>query len=164
MKIIGIDNGTSGSFAMLTYGHAPSFGPMPTKMSLLGKKERRITRIDVDILRHNLKWIPVFNDGNCKAYVERPFTGRFLNAVLPAQRAFEAVLIALEQENVPYEVIDSKVWQKPLLGDVKGSENLKKASMDLGCGLYPELSPIIKSHGDADGLLIAHYFAKMGST
>jgi hypothetical protein len=155
MTIVGIDNGTSGSWAAL----APDwvyFHRMPTKVSLLGKKERRITRIDMPILHEQ-----IYAAKPSKAYLERPFTGRFLNAVLPAQRAFEAVLIALEQARVPYEVVDSKTWQKPLLGTVKGSENLKKASMDLGCRLYPQLAYQITKHGDADGLLIAHYFARV---
>lgn len=155
MTVIGIDNGTSGSWSAL----GPDwvyFASMPTKMSILGKKERRITRIDMPLLSGQL-----YAAKASKAYLERPFTGRFLNAVLPAQRAFEAVLIALEEARVPYEVIDSKTWQKPLLGDVKGSENLKRASMDLGCKLYPQLAYQIAKHGDADGLLIAHYFAKV---
>ena len=153
MITIGIDNGTSGSWSVLGNGWV-YFAPVPTKMSLLGKMERRITRIDVPPLLQTLR-----KSKGDRAYVERPFTGRFLNAVLPAQRAFEAVLIALETAGVPYEVIDSKVWQKPMLGAVKGSENLKRASMELGIKLYPQLAYQITKHGDADGLLIAHYFS-----
>lgn len=154
MIILGIDNGTSGSYGVVEKGVYSKYGMMPSFRSILGKKERVISRIDVTALMAIIHFhIPD------KAYVERPFTGRFLNAVLPAQRAFEAVLIALELEDVPYEVIDSKVWQKPLLGDVKGSANLKEASRKLGCELYPEHKDQIDKHGDADGLLIAHHFA-----
>lgn len=153
MSIIAIDNGTSGSFSIFGRGWV-HFAPIPTKMSILGKKERHIRRIDVPVLLQTFKKAKAD-----RAYIERPFTGRFLNAVLPAQRAFEAVLIALEMTGVPYEVIDSKVWQKPLLGDVKGSDNLKRASMELGCKLYPQLMYPITKHGDADALLIAHHFA-----
>lgn len=153
--IIGIDNGTSGSYSIIAPNWV-AFGSMPTKKSILGKKERVISRIDVQEL--NLLLVRAMGG---KAYLERPFTGRFLNAVLPAQRAFEAVLIALENLSIPYEVIDSKVWQKPILGDIKGSANLKEASRRKGIELYPDLKDMIEAHGDADGLLIAHHFATL---
>jgi len=156
MIILGVDNGTSGSWGCVEWGCAANYGTMPSFKSLLGKKERVISRINVMCFRQIIRHLEPD-----KAYLERPFTGRFLNAVLPAQRAFEAVLISLEQEEVPYEVIDSKVWQKPLLGDIKGSANLKEASRKLGCQLYPTLSDDINKHGDADGLLIAHHFATL---
>jgi hypothetical protein len=153
--VIGIDNGTSGSYSIISPKYV-TFGSMPTKKSILGKQERVITRIDVKQLK-----LTLVSGMDGKAYIERPFTGRFINAMLPAQRAFEAVLITLEQLGIPYEVIDSKVWQKPLLGGVKGSENLKLASRLKGIELYPDLKDVILDHGDADGLLIAHHFATL---
>jgi len=157
MTIIGIDNGTSGSFAIIG-PNGVVFDEMPIKDSLLGKAGKHIKRIDVpkfmDILAHN-------KEKDIFAYVERPFTGQFLNAVLPAQRSFEAVLIALELLRIGYEVVDSKTWQVPVLGQIKGSSELKKASMLRGCQMYPKLTSAIKAHGDADGLLIAHHFAQI---
>jgi len=154
MTIIGIDNGTSGSFAIIG-PNGVIFDEMPIKDSLLGKAGKHIKRIDVpkfmDILAHN-------KEKDIFAYVERPFTGQFLNAVLPAQRSFEAVLIALELLRIGYEVVDSKTWQVPVLGQIKGSSELKKASMLRGCQMYPKLTSAIKAHGDADGLLIAHHY------
>ena len=56
-----------------------------------------------------------------------------------------------------YEYIDSKEWQKVLLQKgVKGPE-LKKASQDIGCRLFPKLKDIIIKQKDADGILIAEY-------
>lgn len=155
--IIGIDNGTSGSIAIIS-ANGVIFEPVPTKKSLTGKSGKITTRIDVPVLSDLL----VMSIGTlCMAYVERPFTGRFLNAVLPAQRSFEAVLIALEQLGIGYQVVDSKEWQKPMLGAVKGSANLKIASKAMGISLYPALKQAIEDHGDADSLLMAHHFAKL---
>jgi hypothetical protein len=79
------------------------------------------------------------------------------NATLSAIRALEATLIALEQAQWPYEYIDSKEWQKELLPKgLKGSDELKNASLDIGKRLFPELN--IKK--DADGLLIAEYLRR----
>jgi hypothetical protein len=76
------------------------------------------------------------------------------NASLSAVRALEATLIALEQFQFRYEYIDSKEWQKLLLPkNIKGSDELKKASLDIGKRMFPDLD--IKK--DADGLLIAEY-------
>ncbi len=93
-----------------------------------------------------------------RVYVERPFSGRFINAVVPAHRFFEATIITLEDLGLGYEVLDSAVWQKPLLGPIKGSAELKRASALRGVQLYPQFKDVIARHGDADGLLIAHHF------
>ena len=151
MTVIGIDNGTSGTIASIDHSYV-LFKKIPTKKSLQGKAGKVITRIDVDALKS------LFPAGSAYAYLERPFTGKFLNAVLPAQRAFEAVLIALEQTGIGYTVIDSKEWQLPVLGAVKGSAALKEASKLRGMQMYPMFADDINRHGDADGLLIAHHF------
>lgn len=154
MTIIGIDNGTSGSIGIIG-PHGVIFELIPIKDSLLGKAGKHIKRVNVTKL---MDILAPYKERDIFAYVERPFTGQFLNAVLPAQRSFEAVLIALELLNIGYEVIDSKQWQLPILGQIKGSSELKKASMLRGCQMYPKLASSIKDHGDADGLLIAHHY------
>jgi hypothetical protein len=79
------------------------------------------------------------------------------NASLSAIRALEATLIALEESKLPYEYIDSKEWQKHLLPKgLKGSDELKKASLDIGKRLFPSLE--LKK--DADGVLIAEYLRR----
>jgi hypothetical protein len=163
MKItIGIDNGTTGSIGFIVRDRA-YFVETPSKMSILGKKERHIRRIDHQSLNELLmvnaiKPMVLNNNVTVHAYIERPFTGRFMGAVLPAQRSFEAVLIVLEQLNIPYTVIDSKEWQKAQLPDVKGSKELKAASCALGRSKWPELAAMVLKHGDADGLMIADYY------
>jgi len=171
MKItIGIDNGTTGSIGIILQdGHKKGafFAETPSKMSILGKKERHIRRIDhceLDKLLVTQAITPfvVHNKGNAAAiihaYIERPFTGRFMGAVLPAQRSFEAVLIILEQLSIPYTVVDSKEWQKAQLPEIKGSKELKAASCALGRAKWLDLAAMVLKHGDADGLMIADYY------
>ena len=94
--------------------------------------------------------------------VERPMVNptRFV-ATTSALRALEATLITLEMLNLPYQFIDSKEWQRDLLPKgIKGSEELKRASHDIGCRLFPTLNP--NYHADFDGLLIAEYGRRKG--
>jgi hypothetical protein len=167
MKItIGIDNGTTGSIGIILQdGHKKEafFAETPSKMSILGKKERHIRRIDHESLKELLMVQAikpmVLNDNvTVQAYIERPFTGRFMGAVLPAQRSFEAVLIVLEQLSIPYTVVDSKEWQKAQLPEIKGSKELKAASCALGRSKWLDLAAMVLKHGDADGLMIADYY------
>jgi hypothetical protein len=171
MKItIGIDNGTTGSIGIIVQDEHKTeamFMETPSKMSILGKKERHIRRIDHFLLRElitSLALLPsvTLKNGNqsaiIHAYIERPFTGRFMGAVLPAQRSFEAVLIILEQLSIPYTVVDSKEWQKSQLPEIKGSKELKAASCELGRAKWLDLAAMVLKHGDADGLLIADYY------
>ena len=82
----------------------------------------------------------------------------FLKSSLNAQRAFEATIILMESMKIGYEVIDSKAWQKEMLGNgISGSKNLKEASKLKGIQMFPYLEEVIKKHHDADGLMIATY-------
>jgi hypothetical protein len=159
MITIGIDNGTTGSIGKLGGCFGPRFIPMPTKKVLhYTKKGAWIHRVDVARVFKEIKSI---YDTDVSVFIERPFTSsdtRFLKTVMLAQRAYEATIIALELAELGYETIDSKVWQKKLLSGIKGSSNLKRASTSKGIQLYPKLEQKIKSQGDADGLLIAHYY------
>ena len=52
--------------------------------------------------------------------------------------------------------VDSKDWQKVLLPKgTKGSDELKKASLDIGNRLFPQFAD--NKHKDRDGILIAEY-------
>ena len=169
MTIIGIDNGASGSVGVIHEGIAVHFGPVPTQPYLhYGKKGSIGQRLDRVALKGLLRDAPrpqdrplvwEFDPSKIRVYVERPFSGKFINAVVPAHRFFEATIITLEDMNLGYEVIDSGVWQKSLLGSVTGSADLKKASKLRGIQMYPGFKDAITKQGDADGLLIAHRFA-----
>lgn len=158
--IIGIDNGSSGTFAVIgPFGSI--FETMPVKEQLMGRAGKLIKRIDHAAL--SLILGPYCDKSlHIHAYIERPFTGSamMINTSVLSARAFEAVLIVLEQLWVGYTCIDSKEWQKGVLGQIKGSAELKRASMLRGMEMFPQHAAIIKKHKDADGLLIAHHYSK----
>ena len=153
MNYIGIDNGVSGTIGIL--GKQNHFIETPTITQLnYTKKKSNISRIDVILLRTILQeYQPKL------ILLERPMVNpsRF-QATASALRALEATLIIIEELFLPYMYIDSKEWQKELLpSGIKGSANLKEASKQIGCRLFPEFTKEIEKHGDADGLLIAEY-------
>jgi hypothetical protein len=158
---IAIDNGTTGSIAILG-PDGPFFDVIPTKEYLMGKAGKVVKRIDHFELA---RMIEARNSGLnmrtfARAYVERPFTGSamMINTTVLAARSHEAVLIVLEQLGIGTQTVDSKEWQVPILGNAKGSPALKKASKLRGMALYPALAASINDHGDADSLLMAHHF------
>lgn len=161
MITVGIDNGSSGSYAVIKDGVCLHFGPVPTKEALhYGKKGGITMRLDRQKLAQTIE---LFTGGlPCRAYVERPFTGgpMFINTMLVARAFYEATLCCMEDSHIGVQTVDSREWQKPILGEIKGSPALKKASMLKGCQLYPQWAGAIKKHGDADGLLIAHRFSQ----
>lgn len=155
---VGIDNGSTGSIGVLAEGFA-HFLEVPTQDYLhYGKKGSIGQRLERSAFK---TWLTSWRDiagTDPRIFIERPFSGKFINAVVPAHRFFEATIICLEDLKFGYEVIDSGVWQTPVLGNVKGSPELKRASLLRGIQLYPKLEADLRAHGDADGLLIAHYF------
>lgn len=161
---IAIDNGVTGSIAIIGQDGV-FFEPIPTKEQLMGKAGKVIRRI----CHHELHALIIHRSpgwrADIRAYVERPFTGSamMINTTVLSARAHEAVSIVLEQLGIGYETVDSKEWQKAMLGTIKGSAELKKASMLRGCQMYPALAAAIKDHGDADSLLMAHYYHKQNT-
>ena len=150
---IGVDNGTTGSIGILADGKT-LYVHTPTKKELsYTKKKQYISRIDTAKLADLLD---EFAMDNAIAILERPLVnpGRF-KATVSGVRALEATLIVLEMLKVPYQYIDSKEWQKALLpSGLKGNE-LKKASLEVGKRLFPQVD--FSGFKDADGLLIAEY-------
>jgi len=161
---IGIDNGVTGSIGIL-YGDHVSFGPTPTVIEQdYTKAAKQIKHINIAELA------PMLQQLNAKCpqvlvVLERPFKNpdikMFLSTVSGVD-SFATTRTILELLHMPYVVIDSKLWQKELLPDgVKGSEELKKASMDIGKRLFPAMESAIQKQKDADGLLIAEYARRM---
>ena len=161
MLYIGIDNGvTNNGIGVVCSNGQAGLYKLPIKKELSYTKEaKHISRIDYPRLMELFGEIIIdFNDHNVKVGLERPMVNstRF-NATLSAIRALEATLIALEESQWAYEYIDSKEWQKALLPKgLKGSDELKDASLTVGKRLFPQLE--IKK--DADGLLIAEYMRR----
>jgi hypothetical protein len=158
---IGIDNGPTGSVGIFRDGQPVHFGPIPTQPYLhYGKKGTISNRLDRGAFHALLE--PHSYALNARVYIERPFTGGAMRikAMLSSARFFEATIIVLEDLGLGYEVIDSGVWQKPVLGAVSGSKELKLASKLRGIQLYPQHKDAITKQGDADGLLISHHFSR----
>lgn len=161
MKIwIGIDNGVSGTIGIIGEEGVPyEFIKTPIVSGQdYTKAKKNISRINTPALIEFLSlYTPSASEGIAvKALVERPLVNptRF-NATTSALRSFEATLVILESLKIPYQFIDSKEWQKELLPKgIKGSEELKKASLDIGKRLFPSLQI---NHKDYDGILIAEY-------
>jgi hypothetical protein len=158
---VGIDNGVSGTIGIIdTYVNKTYFLKTPHKSEQSAtKKKQKIGRIRHEefyriLVRHTLR-------RNAKLILERPFTGKFNKANTSAGRALESMLIAIERLELSFRYADSKEWQKQLLPKgVKGSENLKEASMQIGCRMFPEHRVLIEEHGDADGLLLAEHLRR----
>jgi hypothetical protein len=156
---IGIDNGVSGSIGIITTnGAIAKMFPMPTKSEQnYTKAKKNITRIDWRLLLKLLR--NYSNPPIGRVFLERPMVnpGRF-QATASALRAMEATLIVLDLLDLPLRYVDSREWQKIMLpSGVKGASELKKASCDIGCRLFPSLAHVIKKHKDADGLLMAEW-------
>lgn len=152
---IGIDNGATGTIGIITLISSYFIKTPSKKEQDYTKKKNNISRFDVKLF---LDFISSFDLSNCMVVFEKPFTGKFAKTNMLAARFFEAQLITIEHLNLPWQVIPSSDWQKSLLPvGIKGSPEQKKASLDIGCRLFPNLSPAIKEHGDADGILIAEW-------
>lgn len=162
---IGIDNGVTGTIAVVKDGGCLAFIETPIKKEQsYTKKKDIISRIDSEKLvkffqdimeRENLNHEDFF------AVIERPMINptRF-KASISAARSLEATQTILELLQIPYQFIDSREWQKNTLPKGYEGPELKKVSADIGCRLFPTQSDLIRKHKDADALLIAYYASR----
>lgn len=158
---IGLDNGVTGSVGIITPDDY-YFYPTPVfKEQSYTKKMANISRINTEKLREILQ---PYADGNAFVLLERPMVNpKRWKASVSALRALEATLIVIEQLGFSLQYEDSKNWQKLLLPQgIKGSPELKKASLDIGSRLFPKYRDIFLKHKDADGILLAEYGKRMG--
>lgn len=153
MHYIGIDNGVTGSIAVLRdNGSVALHTHTPVKKELNYTKNKQwITRVD------SVKLQKVLQDfsGVCFCFLERPMTARFFKPVVSGMRALEATLVVLEALRIPYRYIDSREWQGALLPKGLEGPELKSAGKDIARRLFPSVE--IKKGMDADALLIAEY-------
>ena len=159
---VGIDNGVSGSIGVMDdVGGQVELHQVPVKEELNYQKDKKkITRLDFPAFVAWLQDLKLRYDGDCviRVVMETPFVnpGNFV-ATATSLRCFEAEIIALEQAGISRQYITSGDWQKKLLPGVKGRNDLKKASQDVGTRMFPQFGAAIKKHKDADGLLITEY-------
>ena len=155
-----IDNGSTGTIGVYGEGVREFFLTPAKECQDYTKSKKTICRVDYqamyDFIHDAKEKYP-----DLLVVMERPMTNsKFnVNAQFSGMRAFEATLIAVEQNNVPHMVVDSKQWQKKMLPDgLKSSAEQKKASMQRGIELFPEFEELITKHKDADGILGAYCF------
>ena len=149
-----IDNGVSGSIGIITFNNEAFYYHTPIRKCLNYTKAKKwINRVDYPALEMLLGDYP---ESDTFVVLERPMINpmRF-SASISAIRAFEATIILLEEYKFPYEIVDSRKWQKLLLPSGLKKEELKAASLDVGKRLFPKID--FKGFKDADGLLIAEY-------
>lgn len=162
---IGIDNGVSGTVGIVGDGVPTVFRKVPVRSEQdYTKAKKMLTRIDAPRFR-DLVCDAIANarlldsDVRALAVIERPMVNpeRFA-ATGSALRAFEAILIVLEEARIARQFVDSRQWQKVMLPlGTKGAPDLKGASADAGSRLFPEFEVLMRKHGDADGLLMAEW-------
>lgn len=161
----GFDNGVSGTIGIIiddpsTGTHETRFmlTPVKTELSYTKSVKHERTRIDFKALCALFKEL---HDSCDRVFVllERPmYNSTRFKASLSASASNEVFLISIEEFGFPYDQLDSKKWQKELLtAGLVGSAEQKRASMQIGCRLFPEHSDLIRKHKDADGLFIAEY-------
>lgn len=159
---LGIDNGVSGALARVgPGGQCAAFIPTPTVLEYdYTKKAQRISRVHYPTLA---AWLAAQcpEPEGVLALMERPFVNPMgFRSSLVSVRAFEVTLLALELAKIPHRVIDSKEWQKTMLpeGVIKaGGKELKRASLQRGIELFPNMTTALNLQGDADALLIAEW-------
>lgn len=156
MNFIGIDNGVSGSVAVVCNEGCRFYSPTPIFKDLNYTKAKSwVNRVHTMTLSN---YLATFKE-DCIVAIERPMVnpGRF-KATVSALRALEATLIVLEGNKMPYQFIDSKEWQKKMLPSGLQGDELKWASNSVCKRLFPDIE--LKGPGDGDSLLIAEYLRR----
>ena len=156
---IGIDNGVSGSIGIIN-GSNYIFKKMPVKKQQnYTKAKAQISRIDMlGLKKIFIEYVFSEDNPDIMILLERPMVNpmRF-KATTSALRALEAVLCFLESNNIAFDYIDSKEWQKVLLPKGAKGDELKAASLQISKRLFPSCVDIINKQKDGDGILIAEY-------
>lgn len=159
---IGIDNGASGTLALLSDFAQPMFMKIPVmKMQDYCKQKKQVSRLDhvqlKKIIVDYCRLCSCNEEIQIMAGIERPMVNpKMWKASESAMRFTEATWIVMEQMSIPVVFLASTDWQRDLLPKgTKGKEDLKKASLDIGNRLYPQFRDF--KHPDKDGLLIAHH-------
>lgn len=154
---IGIDNGVSGTIAILSEDELAIFAPTPVfKQQDYTKKKKIVSRIFTKGLYDMLE---PYKE-NAFILIERPMINpTFWSASMSAIRAHEAMLGVVEILGMPYQFVDSKEWQSKMLPSGYHKEELKKISLEIGNRLFPQFAE--HKHPDRDSLLMAEYARRM---
>lgn len=152
---IGIDNGTTGTIGIVGENIIPQIYHTPVKKEQdYTKAKKNVSRLDVSGFMEILN---KYDHNMISVVCERPMINPTRwTASMTAIRCWEAQLVILEFLGISHQFVDSKEWQRTMLPKgIKGANELKKASKDIGNRLFPMLKDF--KHTDYDGLLIAEY-------
>lgn len=170
---VGIDNGVSGAIAYYK-DDKMNVLELPIKnVQNYTKKVEFVHKIDFVELKKIFETLLSYGQ-SIKVLWERPFCNPMMfKATLSSMLSYQTTLDCLECLKIPYEMIDSKIWQTKLLPkgiykitqDKNGKNRikadkklLKKASIDTANRLFPYLE--IKKDGQADAVMICEYLRK----
>lgn len=167
---VALDNGITASWSAFiedseTNACETRFGLIPDKRQIGWQKSKKssLHRIDWEAMKSLIDDVMARSDVQI-LYMERPMINpsRYV-ASMSARACLEAMLIVMEMTRIPFAFMDSREWQKEMLPKgLKGAEELKKASMDVGIRLFPQFKELICKHKDADGLLMGEYIRRRG--
>ena len=152
---IGIDNGTTGTIGIVGDAIEPQLHHTPVKKEQdYTKAKKQVTRLDCVAFKAILDQ---FDHKDIYVFMERPMINPTRwTASMSAMRCWEATLIMLESLGISHQFIDSKEWQREMLPKgIKGSDEQKKASFDIGNRIFPQFKDFKQK--DRDGILIAEY-------
>lgn len=157
---IGIDNGVTGTIGIAGDEIQPQLYHTPVKKEQdYTKKKKEISRLECQEFINIIKSLDA-DPVDIRVVIERPMINptRF-SASISAIRCMEAQMIILESMGISFRFIDSKEWQKKMLPQgIKGTDEQKKASKDIGNRLFPQFAGF--KHPDRDGILIAEWARK----
>lgn len=156
---VAIDNGVTATIGAVSEdGEWSFFRKVPTysEREYMSTKVRYMTHVDQGLLRALLQELAKV--GPLVVVTERPLVNpRLFKATMSGVRAHEILLATLRELGIElYATLDSKRWQKPVLGECEKGTT-KPRSEEVGAELYPEHAKAIRDHGDADGLLMARW-------
>jgi len=156
---IGVDNGVTGTLgAVPEDGGWSLFSRMPTYKSkeYMRSKTRFMTHLDPVALEKFFR--DLATEGPLTIVTERPLVNpKLFKATMSAVRCHEILLATMRRMGLSlYATWDSRDWQSKVLGKLEKGET-KPASLAKGLELYPDHAEMMKRHGDADGILMAHW-------
>lgn len=158
MRFIGIDVGLDGAFAVIRDGQAQVFDAPTTTVKGATSRRVYLPQQMAAIVASALPTGDARAEGHSFVVLERqqamPKQGvRSMFSLGHGYGLWEGILAALE---LPYEIVGPQVWQKEMLGSVKGKDAARAKALQLFPQLTEQLS-LKKHHGRADALLMAEF-------
>lgn len=156
--VLGIDPGLSGAFVITDGNSYLRSYPMPLKIS---GKEKSIPFGEVLALLSKLQW----DHGRFPVFLERAVSfGMGTKAAFNYGRGFEAIMIAIANQELPLTLVEPGKWTKEMHEGISSDMKPKVKSAIAVDRLYPQLVGLLPRRpkggfldGPVDALLIAGY-------